>query len=364
MRISYSALDTYKNCPLKYKYQELDRIAVPKNIEAVFGGSIHACLKFMFERTPLYPTADEIINLFRNLWSIKKEKINLSEEELKAYCDDGISILKNFYKLNQPWNFNVLDLESRFSVLIPDPSGKEEHILTGIIDRIDKNPDNEFYEIIDYKTSRKMPSQENLDKNLQMSIYQMGILKRWPHIKPENIKLSFYFLKHGEKITTSRSPEDLEKTKTFIIKTVGEIKKRIADNDFSPFPSGLCNWCGYKPQCPMWKHQFSNLSAKGGKTQNDIELIIKEYFDLKGQNIKNNKRLTELQGIVYEFMNQENVERIFGENGYLTKVLQERLVCDMEKVKKILEEIGKWNEVAKKKQYFSLKAFRQKRGSP
>lgn len=360
MRTSYSALNTYQQCPLKFKFQEIDRIRVAKGIEAIFGNIIHNCLKFMFERSPLYPTQDEVINRFQNLWQ-EKEVANIQPEEEKAYYEDGISILKNFYRLNQPWNFNVLDLESRFEVLIPDQQAKEEHILAGIIDRIDKTADSSF-EIIDYKTSRRLPSQDILNKDLQMSIYHLGISRRWPHLEPNNIKLSLYFLKHGEKITTKRSLEDLEKTKIFVVDLINEIKKRIENNfDFPPFPSPLCNWCGYKPMCPMWKHQYKSEKVKVGNDQ--IEKIIKEYFELKEQNGKNSKRLVELGTLVYEFMNQEGVERVFGSNGYLTKTLQERLIYDIDKIKKILSEIGRWNEVVKKKQFLSLKTTKKKVGA-
>ncbi len=205
-----------------------------------------------------------------------------------------------------------------------------------------------------------MPSQENLDADLQMSIYHLGIVRRWPHIKPESIKLSLYFLKHGEKITTGRSPEDLEKTKNFVIGTIQEIKERIKNNDFPAYPSPLCGWCGYKPQCPMWKHEFQS-KISNLKSQKEIEEIIKEYFELKGQNTKNNKRLKELQISVFEFMNHEGVERVFGEGGYLTKAIQERLVYDMEKIKQIMEELGRWNEVATKKTFMALKASKKKK---
>lgn len=357
MRASYSALNTYQQCPLRYKFQEIDRIRAPKGIETTFGNIVHGCLKFMFERTPLYPTIDEVINRFNNLWQDKEIDKIIPDEE-KAYYEEGVSILKNFYRLNQPWNFDVLDLESRFEVIIPDPDTKETHILTGVIDRIDKTSDNNF-EIIDYKTSRRLPAQDTLDKDLQMSIYNLGLIKRWPHISPENVKLSLYFLKHGEKITTSRSPEDLENTKNLVLGIIKEIKKRIADNyDFPAFPSPLCGWCGYKPMCPMWKHEYQKSKIK---SQNDLEPIIKEYFELKAQNGKNSKRLEELGALVCGFMNSEGVERVFGDSGYLTKTLQERFVYDMDKIKQILSELGRWNEVVKKKQFSTLKVTKKKK---
>ncbi len=360
MRTSYSALTTYQQCPLRFKFQEIDRIRVPKGFEAIFGSIIHSCLKFMFERSPLYPTVDQVIDHFQNQWQDNKvANLKPQADEEKAHHEEGIEILKKFYKKNQPWNFDVVDLESRFEVLIPDPETGEQHILAGIIDRIDKNQEKETFEIIDYKTSKRMPSQENLDKDLQMSIYHLGISRRWPHVKPGNIKLSLYFLKHGEKITTSRSQEDLEKTKIFVIGLIREIKGRLEKKDFPPYPTALCGWCGYKPMCPMFKHFY--LKKSEPKSQEEINSAVREYFELKNKNQENNKRIAEIQALIYQFMKQESVDRVFGENGYLTKALQERLVYDMKKIKEILEEMGKWDEVTTKKQFPTLKASKLKK---
>ena len=67
--------------------------------------------------------------------------------------------MEKFYKNNPPWNYNVVDMESRFEFEIDDPKTGEKHTLSGIMDRIDKNADGSF-EIIDYKTKRKMPGQK------------------------------------------------------------------------------------------------------------------------------------------------------------------------------------------------------------
>lgn len=348
MRISYSSLETYKNCPLKYKFQEIDKIRVPKNIEALFGSAMHSSLKYMFERSPLYPTIDQIIDFFRNVWENKTSAFSMEEdgEKIKAYYDEGILILKKFYKDNPPWNFNVVDSESRFQAEIEDEKSGEKHILAGIIDRIDKDRDDKVYEIIDYKTQKRMPSKDAIDQDLQMSIYHLGLMKRWPHLSPANIKLSFYFLKHGEKISTSRSEEQLEKTKKAIIKTINEIEKRKADNyDFPPFPSALCDWCGYKQMCPMWKHLYDKFEAPSAKSEIEMKEIIKEYFELKKHNETNNERLDELKSIIYGFMDDQKIERVFGNEGYLTRKIQERFSYDLEKIRGILEPIGKWKDI-------------------
>jgi len=346
MRISYSSLDTYKTCPLKYKFQEIDKIRAPKNIEAVFGGVVHSALKYMFERSPLYPTLDQILDFFRNAWEEKTASFNMEEEKdkIKAYYDEGLVIIKRFYNNNHPWNFNVIDLESRFQAEIEDEKTGEKHILAGIIDRVDKNHEDNIYEIIDYKTQKRMPSKDMIDQDLQMSIYHLGLLKRWPQLSPNQIKLSFYYLKHGEKMTTSRSPEQIEKTKKTIIKTVNEIEERKANNfDFPPYPSALCDWCGYRQMCPMWKHLYESKYAKLDDDQ--IKKVAEEYFELKKQNEANNDRLDELKSIIYGFMDDKKIERVFAEQGYLTRNTREQYSYDLEKIKEILKPIDKWEEI-------------------
>jgi RecB family exonuclease len=356
MRVSYSALETYKQCPLKFKYQEIDRIRVPKTIEALFGGAIHRVLKKMFEKTPLFPTLDELLDFFNKLWT--EDAKDEDEKIFNAYLEEGYLLLKNFYKKNPPWNFNVLELESRFEVIIKDPKNNENHVLAGIIDRIDKATEDDLYEIIDYKTSKRMPSKEDLDQNAQLSIYNLGLLKRWPHLNPENVKLSFYFLKHNEKIETKRTTADLMETKNKILETIREIQELIAaKKDFIPTPSVLCDWCGYKKMCPMWKHLYSPSVPDMNET--DIKSLLAEYFNLKDQNQKNNKRINEIQNLVVAFMDKNGVERVFGDKGYLTRVPQQRIVYDMLKIEKILKELGKWEEVSSKKSFFVLKASKK-----
>lgn len=356
MRISYSNINAFQSCPLKYKYQNIDKIKAPKNIDAVFGSSVHMALKFMFQRDPLYPTLDQVIDFFREAWRNKKTSLEEKnkkdgEEETDAQIEDmlykdGINILEKFYKNNPPWNFNIVDMESWFDFEVEDEKTGEKHTLSGIMDRVDKTNDDVF-EIIDYKTGRKMPSQKDVDENLQLSIYQLGLMNKWPHLDPKKIKLSLYFLKHGEKISTSRTKEQLGDTKRMILGVIKDINDKIKENNsFPPTPSGLCDWCEYKQMCPMWRHmykkenQISNL-----KSQNEIKEIIREYFKLKDENGKNNDRLDELKTIVYGFMDEQNVERVFGDEGYLTRTTKEKNVYDMEKTKGILEPAGRWKDI-------------------
>lgn len=341
MRTSYSALETYLQCPQKYKFQEIDKIKAPKSKEAVFGTLVHDALKYMFSRDPLFPTAEQILAHFRE--GMEQSKASFMEEEKNLYLTSGQDILKRFYMKNPPWNFTVVDLESFFEVPLADEKTGATHVLAGKIDRIDKTEDGS-YEIIDYKTSRKLPSQADVDNNLQLSLYHMGLLRRWPHLDPQNIRLSLYFLKAQEKLATSRTKEDLTATRAKTIATIREIeeKKQGGEKSFLPHPSVLCGWCAYKKICPAWKHLYQTQSFG----EIDIKNIIKEYFEIKDVETKNKERFGELTDLIHAYLNKEGLERIFGEEGSIMRKMNERTSWDAEKARPVLVELGLWERVA------------------
>ena len=152
MRISYSAFDTYQSCPLKYKYQAIDKIKTPKSKEAVFGSTLHDTMKFIHTPGILSPTLDQAMEYFSNSWN---PAVFDSPDEERAAFSQGVKIIQDYYKKNNPADFNIVNLESRFQFEIGTEDKK--HIVSGIIDRIDRTEDG--FEIIDYKTTKKMPTQ-------------------------------------------------------------------------------------------------------------------------------------------------------------------------------------------------------------
>ena len=343
MRISYSGLDTFSTCPAKYKFQYIDRIKMPKSKEAVFGTLIHECLRFFHEPSRLVPLSEEdFLKYFTQKWD--NNIYPDSQEEAFAF-HQGIDLLKRYYQQNQGAEFNIINLEMPFEAPILEKkdspvSRQEFHQVTGRIDRIDKLADGSF-EIIDYKTNKKMPSQESIDQNLQLSVYYLGLSNRWPSLQQENrpVKLSLYFLRHGEKLSTIRGNQQIEESQERILSLISQIK----ESDFEPRANPLCDWCEYQPYCPLFKHKF----AQESQVINDQEIrkIIKEYFEIKGRQEQDNHRTAELKDKINQYCDQHNLERVFSQEGYITRSPQRRFSYNVNKVKKILEPIGKWNEI-------------------
>ncbi|MBC8464854.1 MAG: PD-(D/E)XK nuclease family protein [Parcubacteria group bacterium] len=349
MRTSYSALDTYKTCPLQYKFRQIDKEKTPKRPEQVFGTVVHDALKYMFERDPLYPTLDEVVSHYKSAWKSAAENVMWRDEAQKEkeeamYMEEGLAILKSFAKKNNPWNFNAVELESRFSVDVKDPESGETHTLVGIMDRLDKDPDSSQYEIIDYKTGKKMPSVAMLEDNMQLGLYSLVIVERWPDLKPEDITVSLYFLRHNEKVSTTMAQEKLELVKKNILEVIRAIEKSMEENNFPPTPGPLCGWCDFRHLCPMWAHEYKK-EEEYTPDDNELKEALSEFLALKDTEDQTKKRMAALKDIINRYLDAQGLERVFSSDSYVTRSSQERVSYDMEKAEPALREAGVWERV-------------------
>jgi RecB family exonuclease len=348
MRISYSALETYQNCPLKYKFQNIDKLKEPKSKEAVFGTLVHSTMKFIHSPSLLPPKLEEALDYFSKNWN---SDVFGDELEERAAFSQGISMIQDYYKKNRPEDFNVVDLESRFQIEIEDKNDKNpvkssaddhgvRHIVSGIIDRIDKTEDG--YEIIDYKTTKKMPSQEKVDNDLQLSVYLDAFLKRYPKETKnlDKIIVSLYYLKHGVKLSSQRTLEQLKKSNQLFLDVIGEIEK----GKFEPNVTPLCDWCGFQKNCPMWKHKFKEQRKIDTE---EINTAINDYMTLKSAVTSTKNQLAKLQEKIEQYMEQEGVERVFGEDGIIAQSIRKTYKYDEKKLREILEPLDKWNDILK-----------------
>ncbi|NTW13769.1 MAG: PD-(D/E)XK nuclease family protein [Candidatus Moranbacteria bacterium] len=336
MRLSYSSIESYKTCPLKYRFQHVDRIKEPKSKEQVFGTLIHSVMRFIHAPAPSQPTLDEALNMFSQNWN---GELYPDEREDRAAFSQGVKIIQEYYRKNDPNDFTVVDLESRFAIEIGDDvTGR--HVIAGTIDRIDVTSDG--YEIIDYKTGKKMPSQDKIDNDLQLSIYLKAFLNRYPketeHL--ERITVSLYFLRHGVKLSSTRTREQLDALDSRFL----DVIKEIEAEKFEPVLSALCDYCGYQKICPLWKHKFlEEMTVE----DDDAGKAADEMAEIRDRSKSDRRRIAELQEILLRYMEQKQVERVFSGSNIVGKSLRKTYSYDEDALRSVLEPLGKWDAVRK-----------------
>lgn len=334
MRLSYSAIDSYRTCGLKYRFQYVDKIKEPKSKEQVFGTIVHSVMRYIHTPGVVQPTLEEALNFFSQHWS---DDLYPDEREKQAAFSQGVEIIRRYYERNDPSAVTVVDLESRFALEI----GESGHVVAGIIDRIDVRPDGTF-EIIDYKTAKKMPPQEKIDNDLQLSIYLKAFLNRYPEETKnlEKITVSLYFLRHGVKLSSTRTREQLEALEMDFLATIADIEA----GKFEPNLNPLCDYCGYQKLCPLWKNKFLEEMTVEDE---EAKRAAVEMAEIKDAMKSERMRLGTLQETLLRYMEQKDVDRVFGDGAIVGKSSRKTYAYDEDALRLVLEPLGKWDQVRK-----------------
>lgn len=239
---SYSQIETYKRCPLQYKYSYVLKIPTSPSQAASFGDSIHKTLQsfyleFMKNRSI---SKNRLFEIFKSMWIPIGYSAKNHEKRMK---EEGKNMLARFYDKFHKKNLKIIDLEKLFKIKID-----QDIFVTGKIDRVDLKEDGSI-QIVDYKTGKK-PGQAELEKSLQLSIYALAATNKGLYHKPlDKIDLTFYFLQDAEKISLKRSPQDLESVGA----TIKESVVKIRSGNFLANVGPWCDFCAFKMVCEAWQ---------------------------------------------------------------------------------------------------------------
>jgi len=247
--LSYSQINAFETCPLHYKLRYILKIPTPASAALSFGSSMHAAMKDFYAsaKAGMKPTKKLILDCLHDNW-IKLGYLSKSHEQ-DAYLGAKKLLEEYFEKQFKKDKLPEL-LEHPFAIPLFQKQGKKTVQLKvgGTMDRVDAVDGG--IEIIDYKTGEKVPSQREVDKNVQLTIYALAATKinspPFIDLKPENIKLSLYYFEEQKKITTTRSHIQLNELEQHLF----EIKKQIEASDFSCSKHYFCqNNCEYSMFC-------------------------------------------------------------------------------------------------------------------
>jgi RecB family exonuclease len=327
MRLSYSSINTYETCPAKFKFQYEDRVPQSPSPALSFGDSLHQALYLFHNRpVPVAPSVEELHEMLEATWVSDGFS---GESEERTYRDHGRQVLAQYHRENAPDYRIPVALEFRFQVEI------EGVTLSGIIDRMDRTPGG-GYEIVDYKTNRRLPPQSRIDQDLQLSIYHLAAREVWG-IEPE--RLTLYYLLPGQRMSTTRTPADVDELR----RRIGVVAERIEAGMFEARQNPLCDWCDYQALCPLFRHRHERDQGDPAPRMTEI---VDEWIALKRQGRDVYRRLDELNPLINAFADEHGYRRLFGTDGSAIDRRPQHVTAPVdEKVREVLEPLGMWEQV-------------------
>ncbi len=230
--LSASDIDTYRTCPLKYKFARVFRIPQEPTLHQRFGILIHQVLERFHARDAA--SLPELLGLLDAGW--RRGGFGDSEEE-RQLRGKATGSLSRYHERFQSEESEPIWFERQFTFKL----GK--HLLRGRVDRVDRLPGGE-YELIDYKTGRPK-SPEQLADDVQLSLYAVGAREAW---RLDASRQAYYYLLDDQKVAV---PTDERDRADWVCEVATEVAEGILSQGFEPTPSfQACSTCDYRLVCP------------------------------------------------------------------------------------------------------------------
>jgi putative RecB family exonuclease len=251
--ISWSAISTFRTCPLKYRFRYLDGLPEESVSSAlVFGTGIHTAVEQHFQAIlsgDEQPDVERLMFAYRSAWlPHDPDSIQFGSSETRASLDALATRMLTAFLASPAASVHgrVLGVEEEIRGMlvegVPDLFGRVD-LLT---------EDSDSLVVTDVKTSRGRWSQEQVeDSGEQLLLYS--------HLASE--------ISPGKKIVTRFLV--LTKTKEPVIEEyvrevepaavkrtlagVERVWRAISAGNFYPAPSTMnCSSCGYRAACRAW----------------------------------------------------------------------------------------------------------------
>jgi hypothetical protein len=255
-KIYFSAtkIDTFKTCPLKYKFQYIDK--KEKNKEnapsLTFGVTYHKAMEYIYFCIVKNEKPDkEIINKIVEENLDRKMCTYMTDSEWEEFKKDCLKVILKYCSKRNKFSPLVVDgkicSELDFCIPLRNPITNEIYpniYIRGTIDLLDEN-----YNIIDFKTSSKAYSESKVNTAIQLTIYSYYFREYFKMVE-NGLLFDVAIKRHQSKSNpegnpsfevykTSRSQKDYIRMFYLIM----EMIKSEKYNNFYPNTPGDGNWC-------------------------------------------------------------------------------------------------------------------------
>jgi RecB family exonuclease len=251
-------------CPLQARFRYIDKLPSKQSAAASFGTIVHHVLKEYHQHGDIEASLDLFLRHWKepNLLGVVPE-VWPKYSSYEGYKEKGVTFLKNYHKRAGWERRQILAPEHRFLV----PFGTHE--IHGVVDYLELKKDKEgvmTLNVVDLKTSAKIPTALNLRANIQFSLYLHATLQpefwlgngdEFPALKDgekwfdtlEGVPRRglWYALAHN-KVVDAGPREDADFMRAY--RAIEMIEKALRNDVFVPNISGeSCPLCDYTQEC-------------------------------------------------------------------------------------------------------------------
>ena len=240
LTVSYTEIDDYRRCPLRYRFAHVLRIPVLPTPAMVYGSALHRAVADFLrrKREGEKPTLVQLEATFRSSW-VGGGFISPDHESERF--EAGLTALRRFFDDEQGKPPPDL-VEQRFSFML----GNDR--VVGQWDRVDRTVAGA--EVADYKSSvldgEEDTPQRRAAKNMQLPVYALAYQKTFGELPA---KTSLIFLESGQRGEVKPTPDAMGAISAVITSTAAKIRGRQFAADPERPEARTCSQCPYNAIC-------------------------------------------------------------------------------------------------------------------
>jgi RecB family exonuclease len=237
--LSASDVETYRSCPLRYKFARVLKIPREQTLNQRFGIVVHQVLERFHSAAETRNgdgergTLQELMDLLDAAWRRAGMGDGARERELRAKAHTA---LQRYHErlLEEPAQPLWFERSFAFSL--------GAHHIRGRVDRVDRLADG-TYELIDYKTGYPKTAAQ-LSEDIQLSLYAIAAREAWDL---GETRQAYYYVLDDRKVPVPREAGGTEWVRDAVL----EAGEGILAQNFEPTPSpAVCAHCDYRIVCP------------------------------------------------------------------------------------------------------------------
>lgn len=282
-KLSYSRLSRYVQCPRSFALKYIEKRPEEVSEPAQFGKAVHQTLECLLREHVARGEAG-VLDAKRApvLWASAFADHGLVDGRL---FEDGLTMVHEFICAEGRVDpKSVLAIEQAFEFQLGP------HVVGGFIDRIDRTPDGIL--VRDYKTAYLLPEREELDSNLQLSIYAMAAERMFPG---EKVALELHFVRQGVRMRTRRTAAQLNAARLYV-ETLGTRTEQAAE--YPPTLNTYCASCSYRVDCPAYETARAGQMPESAESLEDVAAVVAERQKLVHASKLLKKRQAELDKVL------------------------------------------------------------------
>ncbi|MPZ73663.1 MAG: hypothetical protein GEU74_10605 [Nitriliruptorales bacterium] len=275
LRLSFSRVDTYETCALKYRFAYVDELPQVPGPALSWGSSIHAALETWWDqKLPDPPSVDVLLQALFDRWD-DDGFAGMDRDEKVRWYRHAQNVLRRHHDRHARTYAPAVATEQWFELEVGNAV-----TVVGSIDHVART-DSGGIGIVDWKTNRKAKTRADVSDSLQLAVYALAARHLWGH-DPDWVALEFVV--PGIRVTVPRDQIDVDAA----VVRIHKVADRIRSEAFDPRPSALCSWCDFRDECPAFEGDGPDVAGTA----------LVELRRLQRRSERDRKRMESLEAVV------------------------------------------------------------------